>query len=184
MKITHKFKPEIVRFIINSKLKNPDISCRKLALEASEKFSIKLSKSAINNILKKEKLSSPVGRKSERLFHPEGERANAGFYILKALDGSWGISETATEALLNVSPSARKSFAKEIENVIQALIIFKSIFDITIDFAKLYDNTQVWEIAGRRPTKATYARITKMLQASQVFTEEALKEIRQRLNPV
>jgi len=184
MKTVHKFKPGIVSFIVNSKLKNPDISCRKLALEASEKFGIKLSKSAINNIFKKEKLSSPVGRRSEHLFHLEGERSSGGFYILRALDESLRISKILSEVLLNVSPSARKSFVKEIENIMQALIIYKSIFDVTIDFSKCYDNEQVWEIVGQRPTKAIYSRIIKILQDSQVFVDEAVKEIKQRLNPV
>jgi hypothetical protein len=184
MRKNYKFRPEIVKFIINSKLRNPDLSCRKLALEVSQKFNLKFSKSAINNILKIEKLSSPVGRRSPQLFHPEGERSNAGFYILKAMDEHLQLSLSVTEVLLNNSPSAYKAFRKEIKTVVQALILFKAIFDVTLDFTVCYNNKELWQLIGRRPSRAVYNRIVKMFPNLQLVAEELVREIRQRLTPI
>ena len=169
MKTIYKFKTEIVKFLINSKLRNPDISCRKLALEASQKFNIKLSKSAINKILKKEKLSSPVGRRSLHVFHPEGERNSGGLYIVKAIDELLGISQAAAEVLVNISASAHRTFVKEIKNVMQSWIIFKCLDGLTVDLSTCYNNKDIWQIVGKRPTKAVYDRIVKALQSSQLF---------------
>jgi len=64
MGVIHKFKFEVIDFIVQSKRDVPSISCRKLAFIASDKFQIRLSKSSVSNILKNAELSSPVGRRS------------------------------------------------------------------------------------------------------------------------
>lgn len=63
MGVIHKLKAEVVRFVIDIKKENPDISCRKLVGVVKEKFQIAVSKSSINAIIKTVNLSSPVGRR-------------------------------------------------------------------------------------------------------------------------
>jgi hypothetical protein len=62
MKDAYKLKNEIKQFIVDQKKTNLKLSCRKLIPLIQEKFGIKLSKSLINNVIKENKLSSPVGR--------------------------------------------------------------------------------------------------------------------------
>jgi len=180
----YKFKPEIARFIVSRKHKNPEISCRKLALECSKKFKTKFSKSSINNILKNEKLSSPVGRRSKVLISLEGKIEHAGFSMLQALNHHLEISKTAAEVLVELSPSAPKSLQKDVENIIQGLVIYKLISGATCDFSVCYSNKEIWSLVGRRPTKTVYNRIIKMIQNSQPFSLEIVREINRRLSPI
>ena len=180
----YKFKPEITKFIISRKHKNPEISCRKLALECSKKFKTEFSKSSINSILKNEKLSSPIGRRARVFINLEGKIEHAGFSMLQALDYHLEISKTTAEVLQEFLPSAPKSLLKDFENIIQGLIIYKSFFGVTFDFSVCYSNKEIWSLVGKRPTKTTYNRIIKMIQNSQPFAREIVKEIKKRLSPV
>lgn len=63
MGVIYKLKKEVVDFIIEKKKEISSISCRKLAELTSEKYQIKVSKSAINAVMKTAQLSSPVGRR-------------------------------------------------------------------------------------------------------------------------
>lgn len=62
MGVVYKLKSEVHDFIVNYKKDHPSISCRKLADMVSDKFDIEVSKSSVNNIIKSEELSNPVGR--------------------------------------------------------------------------------------------------------------------------
>lgn len=66
MGVTYKLNDEIVGFITLQKRDNPDISCRSLVAMIEEKFSLKVSKSTINAVLKQAHLSSPIGRPSQK----------------------------------------------------------------------------------------------------------------------
>lgn len=70
MGVTYKLKDEIISFITLQKRENPQISCRSLSGLIEEKFSIKVSKSAINTVLKEANLSSPIGRTSRKFVIP------------------------------------------------------------------------------------------------------------------
>ncbi|MDP8213454.1 MAG: hypothetical protein P9X22_09260 [Candidatus Zapsychrus exili] len=78
MGVIYKFKQEVIDFILSQKKENSVLSCRKLADIVSKKFSLVVSKSSINTILKKAQLSSSVGRratKSEKGFKiPEAKK--------------------------------------------------------------------------------------------------------------
>ena len=63
MGVVYKIKEDIRDFIINEKRANPQLSCRLLVDYVYKTFDITLSKSSINNLLKKTNLSSPVGRR-------------------------------------------------------------------------------------------------------------------------
>ncbi len=58
----YKLKSEIEQFILETKREDPKFSCRKLVLSIKEKFGAEISKSSINVIIKKNRLSSKIGR--------------------------------------------------------------------------------------------------------------------------
>src|SRR3989338_4852033 len=64
MGIVYKLKKEVIDFILQKKNENHTLSCRKIAVVASEKFKIQVSKSSINTIIKNARLSSSVGRRA------------------------------------------------------------------------------------------------------------------------
>jgi hypothetical protein len=59
----YKLTEEIKQFVIEQKNKNPKLSCRGLIPLIREHFRVSLSKSLINNVIKQNNLSSPVGRR-------------------------------------------------------------------------------------------------------------------------
>ncbi len=65
MGVIHKLKKEVVDFIIEKKKSNPKLSCRKISDLIQIQFSIPVSKSSVNSVLKESNLSSPVGRRSK-----------------------------------------------------------------------------------------------------------------------
>lgn len=75
MGVVHKFKTEVVEFILQQKRNDRFLSCRQLSVLTTEKFQRRVSKSSINNIIKKASLSSCVGRR------PLGEGRPRKFYI-------------------------------------------------------------------------------------------------------
>jgi len=69
MSKNYKLRPEIEKFVIEQKKSNPKLSCRVMALLIKNSFQVELSKSLINNVIKRGNLSSPVGRR--RVKEPE-----------------------------------------------------------------------------------------------------------------
>ncbi|MDD2752600.1 MAG: hypothetical protein PHN59_05670 [Candidatus Omnitrophica bacterium] len=63
MGITHKLKPEIREFVLDTQKNNLKLSCRGIASLVYEKFQVKISKSSINALIKGSGLSMPVGRR-------------------------------------------------------------------------------------------------------------------------
>ena len=64
MGVVYKINQEILDFILSEKQRHPSISCRRLSEIVQERFSVTISKSSINALLKREQLSSPVGRRA------------------------------------------------------------------------------------------------------------------------
>jgi len=68
MGITHKLKPEIRDFVLETQKNNLKLSCRGISDLVYEKFQIKISKSSINALIKGSGLSMPVGRRRVKPF--------------------------------------------------------------------------------------------------------------------
>ena len=66
MGVVHKLKPEVIKFILDSKQAHPNLSCRNLTALLLEKFQVKVSKSSINTLFKENNLSMPVGRRQKQ----------------------------------------------------------------------------------------------------------------------
>ncbi|MFC1708470.1 hypothetical protein ACFL2J_00220 [Candidatus Omnitrophota bacterium] len=184
MGIVYRFKPGIVSFITSQKRKNPDLSCRMIAELAYKKFHIKLSKSSVNSILNEEQLSSPVGRRTKRLLGIQGEIEHGGFSILQGIDSYFELSQIVAETFINRLPTFPKELFLDSVDVVQALIMFKAIFDLTIEAERCYDNREIWTLVGRRPTRSTYNRIIQAFQDSQLTADEVVTDISRQLIPL
>jgi hypothetical protein len=180
----HKLKPEVIGYLLSQKHKNPDLSCRKLAEIISVKFSIKLSKSSVNTILKRELLSSPVGRRNAELIRIQGEVEHGGFSILQGIDSHFNLSQIVAEIFVERLPGFSRELFTDAIDIVQALVIFKAIFDLTIEPTRCYENTDIWTLVGRRPTRSIYNKIMDMLYSSQLTVNEVVMDIRKRLIPV
>ena len=84
MGIVYKVKPDIIKFILEQKKKNLSLSCRVLVKIVKDRFSLFLSKSAVNKIIKDAGLSSPVGRKRKYLSKPKVSSVESKIKILPA----------------------------------------------------------------------------------------------------
>ncbi len=62
MGVVYKVKQEVVDFIVHKKKEDPFLSCRKLVEIIKVDFSVDVSKSSVNAVIKQFNLSSPVGR--------------------------------------------------------------------------------------------------------------------------
>src|SRR3989338_952162 len=117
MGVVYKLKKEIVDFIINEKKLNPSLGCRNLVGLIEAKFQAKISKSAINGVIKSAQLSSSIGRKplavkisslrhSER--SPKGEVKN----LIKeypSLDPPQELQQSQKEEILRFAQNDRKT---------------------------------------------------------------------------
>src|ERR1700679_1619189 len=74
MGVTYKLKDEVVDFIISQRQSNPLFSCRQLAESASQKFSLRLSKSSVHDVLKESGIITPRGRKPRPKFEIPQEK--------------------------------------------------------------------------------------------------------------
>lgn len=100
MGVIYKLRPKIKDFILQEKEKQPNLSCRKLASLAGEKFQIKLSKSTVNSLIKQANLSMPVGRRRKKRRATQ-EAIGSGTSLLLAADYLVGGASSITEAIKN-----------------------------------------------------------------------------------
>jgi len=137
----YKLKGEIRQFIIDQKKANSTLSCRKLVFLIKEQFQINLSKSLINNVIKQNNLSSPVGRRRKRelkkpKFFPKIRREerpveNGGFFFLKIADFKLSLTSNLAENLSVYLPTLAKE--KELGDIIETSIfmpLFKNKEDL------------------------------------------------------
>lgn len=184
MGIIYKLKPNIIAYIVSQKQKYPNLSCRKIADLTQAKFNVKVSKSSVNSIIKHEGLSSAVGRRTKQLLNLQGEIERGGFAILQAVDCHFDISRIVAELFLKTEPTLTPVLLKEVEVVVQALTIFKSLFDVTVESKRCYHNSEIWNLVGRRPTKSIYSRIMKTILNSQLTVDELVTEISKQSMPI
>ncbi len=180
----YKLKPAVERFIIIQKRNNSSLSSRKLAEVASSKFSFSISKSSVNLLLKQKGLSSPVGRRTKKRINIQGEILHGGFSILQGVDYKLGISNIVAKTLFDLQPGASRKLLADMENTIQALAIFKSIFDITIEPTRCYRNNDIWTLVGSRPSRSVYNQILSAIEKLQLTADDIVTSITRFLTPV
>ncbi len=98
----YKLTNDINNFIVSRKKADPLLSCRSLVSSVEKEFSIKLSKSLINSVIKQNKLNSPVGRR--RLKPIIKIIKNGGYLFLKIADIKLSLTFNLAESFLVYFP--------------------------------------------------------------------------------
>lgn len=82
----NKITDSVKRIVLKERKKKSYSGCRKLADFIEEKYSLKISKSAIHNIFKKEGIKTIKGRKEQICSYTGSKKVFLGAYLLKAID--------------------------------------------------------------------------------------------------
>jgi len=135
----YKLKPEIKQFIIEQKRTNPGLSCRSLIPLIREHFQINLSKSLINNVIKQNNLSGPVGRRRIKepiifkqpfeihIVRKEELIENGGCFFLEVADIKLSLStqvfkkELTVDSLIQYCKQAVQSLPSEVKEYLLRL---------------------------------------------------------------
>lgn len=167
----YKLSPEIKRFILSQKQKNPALSCRQLSVLIEQKLQVKISKSAVNSIIKQEGLSNPKGRVSslpsllsKKQTIPENVTyENMGIFFLKASDLSLG-------GMSNFAQSIHHRLMRVHLASIQAkneILLYKNLFGLmNLDSFKDYVKSDLWALIGK---KYSYIRLYTYLRQIQTI---------------
>ncbi len=62
MGVVYKLRQDIIDFIVQTKMADPSLSCRKLVGVIKAQFGVDVSKSSVNGVIKEFQLSGPIGR--------------------------------------------------------------------------------------------------------------------------
>ncbi len=127
MKSKVKINQEIEQFIIEQKRYNQSLSCRALSVLIAQKFNQKISKSAVNQILKLRGLSSAIGRPVRVKGKEVGlalEIDCAGAYFLKGLDEQVSLSLILRQFSRNIFPKSNSKILEYKNNV----ALYSSVF--------------------------------------------------------
>lgn len=96
------------KLILKERNKNNFLGCRKLAQLLEEKYSIKISKSTVNKIIKDQGIISKKGRKKDLSIYKKSGTSLAGLFIFKALEQEIGFFEEIVSQLKVIFPEIRK----------------------------------------------------------------------------
>ncbi|MEW6170046.1 MAG: hypothetical protein AB1472_00550 [Candidatus Omnitrophota bacterium] len=174
MGVTYKLSPELTKFILSQKHKNPSISCRQLSVLIEKKLNLKISKSAVNSIIKQEGLSNPKGRVaslpsllSKKQIIPENVTyENMGLFFLKASDLSLG-------GMSNFAQSIHHRLVRVHLASIQAkneILLYKNLFGLAnLEDFKNYTKFDLWALIGK-----TYSYIRLYTYLRQIHTIKSL----------
>lgn len=94
----------IVGVVLRERKKKSYPGCRKLAVLIEKKYSLKISKSTINNILKGKGIKEVKGRKEQVFFYTGGKPVFLGAYLLKAIDEEIGFFNYIADCLKVIYP--------------------------------------------------------------------------------
>jgi len=120
-----KLTPKLKNLILREKKKAPYLGVRQIALNLAAKYNIRISKSAIHNILKNKGFRESPGRKKAHLAYQMRMVEPCGLMLLRALDSQIGLFDYLTEQL-------KKYFSDLDQELLKRLIILSS-FSFFID---------------------------------------------------
>ncbi len=178
-----KISSNIKNYVLSRKRKNPDISCRVLSKEASDKFNITISKSSVNAIIKSAKLSSPIGRKVTRIFRPAGEADGVGYAFLLAANYLLGFSKILANSIKKTHPSLRVKF-DTLETISEAWIMAKALYNVPLEKIENYSKNDLWFITGRKANKGLLKRYIDSFNIMQLINLQVLSDISHVLQDV
>jgi len=152
MGVVHKLTKELGEFVLNKKKEQPSLSCRKLVDIVEKTYSVRLSKSSINTLIKESHLSSPVGRPVERRkrksFEIPEQRKQQLFPPAQTLPGADVQEEvvpTAAKEVAPPTPPAEPRPEPEMpteQKTVQPGVMLDSMGSIFLKAAE-------WELSGR-----------------------------------
>ncbi|MBI5873194.1 MAG: hypothetical protein HZB36_03520 [Candidatus Omnitrophica bacterium] len=178
-----KISYNVKNYVISRKKKNHDLSCRKLANETSEKFNINISKSSISSILKAARISSPVGRNTERIFRPDVESAGAGYAFILGASLLLGVSKIISEAVKKAHPLIHLK-SDTLEAITEAWIMAKSIYNVPLEKIEDYRTNEMWFIVGRKINKGLLRRYIEALKTLQAVNYQIVSDLMHTLQDV
>lgn len=148
----YKLTEGIKEFIITQKKANLDLSCRNLVALIEKNFSLKLSKSSINDVIKENNLNSPVGRKRTRqqIGRSSGIIKNGGCFFLKIADIKLALSEHLASGLSAYFPQIP---LPELQSRVEFLI-YSPLFE---------DKTPLWQIIGSEISSDELSKFSQAL---------------------
>ena len=183
MKLSNKLNPEVRKYINDRKRKNPDVSCRKLALDVSKHFNIKISKSSINNVFKGLKLSAPVGRGVAKIFRPSSETVWAGYVFLYGANIMLGLSKIMASAIRQAYPLIHLK-QDTLEAISDAWIMSKAIYNVSLDRMQDYSKNEMWLVVGRKASRGLLKRYVDTFKYLQTFNYQIVSELTHVLQDV
>lgn len=166
-----KIDSSIKNYVLRRKKQQSDISCRTLALEASAKFKIKISKSSVNSLLKSELLSSPKGRRVQLVFKPSGESLNVGFSFLYGTGLFLGLPKILSEIIAENHPAIKLKPAS-LESIVEAWILAKAMYNVPLERIENYSKNEIWFILGRKANKGHLKYFIETLKLIQVVNNQ------------
>jgi len=182
-KTAFKTSSAISNYVLQRKKRNQFISCRRLADETSEKFKLNISKSTINLILKRARISSPVGRATQRIFRPDIESSGAGFAFIFGACIMLGVAKILSSVVKKTYPLVQMK-ADTLEAVTEAWIMAKAIYNVPLDRIEEYQKNELWNITGRKVSKGILKRYIEALKVSQLFKNQLVSELTHCLQDV
>jgi hypothetical protein len=183
IKKSTKISSNVKNYVLQRKKKNQDISCRRLANETSENFNINVSKSSISSILKAARISSPVGRNTERVFRPDVESAGAGYAFLLGSSLLLGVSKIISEAVKKAHPLIHLK-SDTLEAITEAWIMAKAIYNVPLEKIEDYHKNEMWFIVGRKVNKGLLRRYIDALKTLQAVNYQIVSELMHTLQDV
>lgn len=175
---------QIVRnYVVDRKKKNPDISCRRLALQTSDRFKINISKSSVNNVLKRARLSSPVGRNVVRVYRPDAQSSGAGYVFLYGASLMLGLSKILASVAKKAHPLARLK-TESLEAISTAWIMAKAIYNVSLEKIEDYHKNEMWLIVGRKAGKGLLKSYIDSFKSLQDVNYQIVSELLHTLQDV
>ena len=110
----NKTNDNIRRVILKERNNNKFLGCRKLAQLLKEKYSIKISKSTVNKIVKDHGIYSKKGRKKDLSIYKKSHKDLVGLYIFKSFADEIGLFDEIVTQLKDIFPKIRKERLKKI----------------------------------------------------------------------
>lgn len=171
-----KISKDIVRYVLGRKKANQDLSCRKISEEASQRFKIKISKSSVNAILKRDHVSSPVGRRVARVYRPSCESEDVGFAFMFGANLALGLSKTVASVIKKIHPGVRVSL-EDLEALTEAWLLAKAIYNVPLEKIENYGKSELWLMTGRKIGKGNLREYVALLNVLQTINSQLVIDL-------
>ncbi|MFA5039174.1 MAG: helix-turn-helix domain-containing protein [Candidatus Omnitrophota bacterium] len=162
-----KIPPKIARFVLDARRRNVDYGVRQLAELVHIKFNLKVSKSSINNLIKKAHLSRPVGRGVLRTNRYSGDAYGVGYGFMLGALRLYGICERLAGIIKKEGCSEEKM--ESLVSLVESLVMAKAIFNVALPKILEYSKEDLWNLLGYKISKGNIQRFYANFKFSQTI---------------